>query len=51
MELAEGGGGQPGGDLAGLGTAHPVGDGEERRLDDEGILVPSPLAAGIGESG
>ena len=30
-------------DLARLGAAHAVGDGEERRLADVGVLVPAPL--------
>src|SRR5262249_32873463 len=40
--------GEPGGDLAGLRAAHPVGDGEERRLADEGVFVAAPLPAGVG---
>ena len=47
VELAEGGRGNARGDLTRLGAAHPVGDGEERRLEDEGVLVAAPLAAGI----
>ena len=45
VELAEGGGRQARGHLAGLGTAHAVRDREERGVDDEGILVSPPLAA------
>ena len=33
------------GDLAGLRAAHPVGDREERRRRDEGVLVVAPLPA------
>src|SRR5436305_11449072 len=33
--------------LAGLRTAHPVCDGEERRVADVGVLVPAALAARI----
>src|SRR3954447_14411802 len=35
--------------LAGLRAAHPVGDREERGLDDVGVLVATALAAGIGD--
>ena len=49
--LTQGVRGQPRGDLAGLGAAHAVGDGEERRLDDEGVLVVPALAAGVREHG
>src|SRR6266576_2524817 len=38
------------GDLAGLRAAHAVGDGEERRLHDVGVLVPAPLATGVGRA-
>ena len=46
--LAEGGRREPGRDLAGLRAAHPVGHREERRVEDEGVLVPAPHAARIG---
>ena len=36
------------GDLAGLGAAHPVGDREQRRAREEGVLVAPALAAGVG---
>jgi hypothetical protein len=51
VELAEGGRRQSGGHLAGLSPTHAVGDCEKRGVDEEGILVSPPLAAGIGESG
>ena len=35
-------------DLAGLGAAHAVGDREQRRADEVGVLVALPLAAGVG---
>ena len=47
----EGLGGGLGGDLAGLGAAHPVGDDEERRADEERVLVGVALAAGVGAEG
>ena len=40
-------GGERRGDLAGLGAAHPVGDREERRVADVGVLVVPALAAGV----
>ncbi len=49
VELSEGGRRQARRDLARLGAAHPVGDREERRVDDEGVLVPPPFPARIGE--
>ena len=44
----EGLGGGFRGDLAGLGAAHPVGDDEDRRTDEERVLVGAALAAGVG---
>ena len=44
----EGVGRGPRGDLAGLGATHPVGDDEDRRPDEERVLVGAPLAAGVG---
>src|SRR5512132_1400683 len=35
--------------LAGLRASHPVGDREERGLDDVGVLVATALATGIGD--
>ena len=46
--LAQRLGGKPGSDLSGLCAPHSIGDGEERRLTDEGVLVSPPSAAGIG---
>src|SRR5438128_266315 len=43
-------GGHPRRDLAGLRAAHPVGDGEERRLHDVRVLVVPSLAAGVGHA-
>ena len=48
VELAESGGCEPGGDLAGLRPAHPVRDGEERRVEDVRVLVPPANLAGVG---
>src|SRR5262249_20825874 len=45
--FAHGRSGQPRGDLARLGAAHPVCDREQRRLDDICVLVTPPLASGI----
>ena len=36
------------GDLAGLRAAHAVGDHEQRRAHEEGVLVRPALAAGVG---
>ncbi len=47
----EGLGGGLRGDLAGLGAAHPVGDDEDRRADEERVLVGAALAAGVGAEG
>src|SRR5207253_8625340 len=47
QRAGEGGGGERRGDLAGLGTAHPVGDREERRLADERVLVAAALLARV----
>ena len=44
----ERGGRERRGDLARLGAAHAVGDREQRRVADEGVLVAAPLAAGVG---
>ena len=44
----EGAGGDPGGHLAGLRAAHPVGDREDRRPREVGVLVRVALAAGVG---
>ncbi len=44
----EGAGGDSGGHLSGLGSAHAVGHGEQRRLGVVGVLVGVPLAPGIG---
>ena len=44
----EGVGGGFRGDLAGLGAAHAVGDDEDRRADEERVLVGAALAAGVG---
>ena len=49
--LLQGGGREPGSDLAGHGSSHPVRDREERRLDHIGVLVVPPRAAGIGDCG
>ena len=43
----EGLGGDPRGDLAGLGAAHPVGDGEQRRAGVQRVLVGCPLPPGV----
>ena len=40
---------EPRGNLAGLRAPHPVGDREERGLDDVGVLVATALATGIGD--
>ena len=45
--LLERGGREPRRDLARLRSAHPVGDSEQRRLYDVGVLVPSALPAGV----
>ena len=37
-------------DLTGASPAHAVGDGEQRRLADEGILVSKPSAPRVGET-
>ena len=37
-------------DLAGPRAAHAVGDREQRRRADEGVLVPAPLAAGVADA-
>ena len=50
VELAERRRREPRGDLARLRPAHPVGDDEERRLDDERVLVPAPAAAGVAQA-
>ena len=42
---------KPGRDLAGLRAAHAVGDGEERRPHDVGVLVVPALPAGIRDGG
>ncbi len=47
----EGLGGGFGGDLAGLGAAHPVGDDEDRRAQEERVLVGVALAPGVGAKG
>ena len=39
------------GDLAGLGSAHPVRDHEQRRAGQERVLVGLALATGIGSLG
>ena len=44
----EGLGGRLRGHLAGLRAAHAVGDDEDRRADEEGVLVGAALAAGVG---
>ena len=41
-------GGDPRRDLAGLRSAHPVGDREHRRAGEQRVLVGLPLAAGVG---
>ena len=38
-------------DLARAGSAHAVGDGEERWLADEGVLVPQAPPPGVGHGG
>src|SRR5205814_9570024 len=48
LVVADGAGGEAGGELARLRAAHSVGDGEERRRDDVLVLVPAPLLAGVG---
>ena len=40
--------GHLGGDLAGLGAAHAVGDHEQRRADEVVVLVALALAAQVG---
>ena len=47
----EGVGGGFGGDLARLGAAHAVGDDEDRRPHEEGVLVGVALAPGVGAEG
>ena len=47
----EGVGGRFGGDLARLGAAHPVGDDEDRRPHEEGVLVGVALAPRVGAEG
>src|SRR4029450_10970475 len=42
-------GGETRGELAGLGAPHSVGDGEERRLRDEGVLVVPAPPPGVGQ--
>src|SRR5206468_12714892 len=37
------------GDLTGLRASHPIGDSEERRLADVGVLVAPAPAAGVGD--
>ena len=44
LRVLQRGCGQAGCELAGLGAAHAVGHREERRLDDEGVLVVPALA-------
>src|SRR6185436_8432535 len=39
------------GDLARLGAAHAVGDDEDRRTNEERVLVLAALAAGVGAEG
>jgi hypothetical protein len=43
----EGVGGRFRGDLARLGAAHPVGDNEDRRAHEVGVLVGAALAARV----
>ena len=47
----EGVGGGFRGDLARLGAAHPVGDDEDRRAHEEGVLVGVALAPRVGAEG
>src|SRR6266566_456399 len=47
LVLADGAGSEARGKFPGLRAAHAVGDGEERRLDDVGILVPTALLARV----
>ena len=49
--LPQRGGGDARGDLARLVAAHPVGDREERRLADVGVLVAAALVARVGRPG
>lgn len=46
--LLEGPGGDPRGDLTGLGAAHPVGDREHGRTGEVGVLVGVALATRVG---
>ena len=48
ISALEGAGRDPRGDLAGLRAAHPVGDGEQRRAGEVGVLVRVALPAGVG---
>ena len=47
----EGVGGRLRGDLPRLGAAHAVGDDEDRRADEERVLVLAALATGVGAEG
>src|SRR5439155_19390622 len=48
LVLADGAGGKARRELARLRASHPVGDREERRLDDVVVFVPAPLLARVG---
>src|SRR5262249_11716747 len=51
LALLEGRGRQAGCDLACPRAAHAVGDGEERRLEHVGVLVPEPTPPGVRDHG